>query len=123
MLFRSTCAAVAADWLGPPLPAAAVAGRGGAVGAYVRFQLEDTLDSPGEWIAFATVFAMGLLLAADRLVMLVLRIKARVLRRAGRLAVRGNDRVAAVSERVFDTAARFSGDDGIDFALVPRQSS
>src|SRR5262245_37073254 len=32
-------AATAADWLGSDLPAAAVAGRGGSVGAYLRFGL------------------------------------------------------------------------------------
>src|SRR5437868_2075856 len=35
------CAAVAADWFGPQLPAVSVAGRGGSAGAFVRFNVED----------------------------------------------------------------------------------
>src|SRR5262245_51602870 len=39
-----TCAAVAVDWFGNGLPQASVAGRGGSVGAYLRFGLEDSFD-------------------------------------------------------------------------------
>src|SRR4051812_49297776 len=44
----TVCAAVAADWLGPPLPMASVAGRGGSVGAFVRFTSEDAIPSPAD---------------------------------------------------------------------------
>src|SRR5262249_34837405 len=40
------CAAVGADWAGRLLSPASVAGPGGSVGAFVRFQTEDVLAAP-----------------------------------------------------------------------------
>ncbi len=103
--------AVAADWMGLDLPTASVAGRGGSVGAYLHFTAEDALDPPAEWAAFAVAVAGGLVLAAEWLVVAVLRFTRRIVVAAAkavgrtaaktwRAAVWGNDRVAAGSDKV-----------------------
>ncbi|HJZ59978.1 MAG TPA: DNA translocase FtsK 4TM domain-containing protein, partial [Gemmataceae bacterium] len=89
------CAAVAADRLGPRLPAIAVAGRGGSVGAYVAFQLEEIANPAAEQVALIAAVLCGLLLAADRLVSGLLRLVWGLLRRVGQVAAWGNDKVAA----------------------------
>jgi S-DNA-T family DNA segregation ATPase FtsK/SpoIIIE len=92
------CAAVAADWFGPQLPAVSAAGRGGSVGAFVRFNVEDAVDSPWDWAGFALAVAVGLLLAADRLVVASLKGVRVALGVLWVVAVWVNDRVADASE-------------------------
>jgi S-DNA-T family DNA segregation ATPase FtsK/SpoIIIE len=97
------CAAVAADWLGPQLAAVSVAGRGGSIGAFVRFNAEDAIDSPWDTLVFAAVLMAGLVLAADRFVVVVLKGVRVALGVLWVGAVWVNDRVADASEW---TAAR-----------------
>jgi S-DNA-T family DNA segregation ATPase FtsK/SpoIIIE len=93
------CAAVAADWFGPQLPAVSIAGRGGSVGAFVRFNVEDAVDSPWDWAGFAVAVTVGLLLAADRLVVTFIKGVRVALRVLWAVAVWVNDRVADASEK------------------------
>ena len=92
------CAAVAADWFGTQLPAVSVAGRGGSIGAYVRFNVEDRVEPPWDWAAFGIAVVGGLVLAADRLVVAVLAGVGLGLRLLWTGAVWVNDRVADGSE-------------------------
>jgi S-DNA-T family DNA segregation ATPase FtsK/SpoIIIE len=93
------CAAAAADGMTKTLPTAAVAGRGGAVGAFLRFQVTDAVAYPWEWAVFAAAAVVGLVLAADRLVVGFLRLVGAGLRGLWAAAVWGNDRVAVGSEK------------------------
>ena len=61
-------AAVGVDWFGAGLPSPAVAGRGGSVGAYLRFGLEDATQPEVAFVLFALALVGGLWLAADKLV-------------------------------------------------------
>lgn len=92
------CAAVAADWFGSRLPAVSVAGRGGSVGAFARFNVEDAVDSPWDRAGFALAVVVGLLLAADRLVVAFMKGARVALRVAWAVAVWVNDRVADATE-------------------------
>lgn len=92
------CAAVAADWFGKQLPAVSVAGRGGSIGAYVRFNVEDRVDSPSDWAAFGVTVLAGLVLAANRLVVAFLAGVGMGLSLLWVAAVWVNDRVADGSE-------------------------
>jgi S-DNA-T family DNA segregation ATPase FtsK/SpoIIIE len=94
------CAAVAADWFGAELPRASAAGRGGSVGAYLRFNLEDSLDPLAAQAVFAVAVLVGLLLAADWLVVRVARVLWATLRGLWKALVWGNDRVADGSGKV-----------------------
>jgi len=100
------CAAIAADGLGAKLPSASVAGRGGTIGAFLHYQLEDRVDPWLEWSLFAIAASLGMLLAADRFVKLIVRLEGRLLRLIGKAAVHGNDRVALLNERLLDASGR-----------------
>ena len=99
-LVLTTCAAVAADRFGSFLPQPAAAGRGGSLGAYLRFALEDGLDPLAADLALGAMILAGILLAAEWLVLGAVRAAWRTLRRLWRAAVWGNDRVADGSEKV-----------------------
>ena len=58
------CGAVAVDWWGSGLPQVSAAGRGGSIGAYLRFGLEDALDPLIALAAYWTTLLVGLLLVA-----------------------------------------------------------
>src|SRR5262245_3675284 len=102
----TTCAAVAAGWFGGGLALASVAGRGGSVGAYLRFGLEDAFDPLAAKLTLAAAGVIGLVLAADWLVIGFARTLWRLLRAAWKAAVWGNDRVAGGSERVLSGLAK-----------------
>lgn len=93
-------AAVVADWVGAKLPAAAVAGRGGSIGAFLAFHLDDTLDATTQQAALGVAAFLGLLLTADWLVVGFFRLVGAVLRRVWKAAVWGNEKVAAGSDTV-----------------------
>ncbi|HSQ56432.1 MAG TPA: DNA translocase FtsK, partial [Gemmata sp.] len=94
------CAAVAADWFGLDLPRASAAGRGGSVGAYLRFNLEEALDPFAARAAFGFAAFVGVLLAAEWLVVRVAHFFRLILRGGWRGVVWSNDRVADGSEKV-----------------------
>jgi len=97
-LILSIAAAVAADFTrSSPV---ALAGPGGSIGAFLRFNLEDRLDSPWETIAVGLAAFTGVLLAADWLVILVAKFGSDSLVRLWNAAVWGNDRVAIGSDHV-----------------------
>jgi DNA segregation ATPase FtsK/SpoIIIE, S-DNA-T family len=79
--------AVAADWIGPGRLAGPVAGSGGSVGAAATFWLDGHLSHTGAVLAGVVAATFGLLLAADRLVMALVRLVAAVGRFAGRMLV------------------------------------
>ena len=94
-------AAVGVDWFGRGLRAPSVAGRGGSVGAYLRFGLEDATQPELAIIVFALALAAGLWLAADRLMLALSRGTGALVRALWDAAVWLNDRVADVMEAVF----------------------
>jgi len=96
----TTCGAIAADWFDVGLSQASAAGRGGSVGAYLRFGLEDAVDPLTAEVAFAGAVFLGLLLSADFVVLGVLRLGGALLRGVWKAAVWSNDRVADGSETV-----------------------
>lgn len=93
-------AAVGVDWFGAGLSSPAVAGRGGAVGAYLRFALEDATQPEAAYAIFALAFVVGVVLAAHWLMLRVARGTWAVVRALGKAAVWVNDRVAAGMEAV-----------------------
>ena len=93
-------AAVAADWFATGLVTLAAAGRGGSVGAYLRFGLEDSVEPLPARLVLALSALLGLILAADWLVIGMTRSMCRLARSLWRAAVWGNDRVADGSEKV-----------------------
>jgi S-DNA-T family DNA segregation ATPase FtsK/SpoIIIE len=84
-------AAAAADGL--TLPPTAAAGPGGSVGAALRLNLDDALERPWNLVSLAAAGALGLVLAADRLVRAAVRVVGVGLRGVWRAAVWVNDRV------------------------------
>lgn len=94
------CAAVVADRLGSALPVIAVAGRGGSIGAFLAFQLEEIGDGGVEIAAIVVASAAGLILAADWLVFGAARVVWRAVRKLVKTLAWGNNRVAAGSEKV-----------------------
>src|SRR4051794_5463306 len=66
-------AAVGVDWFGAGLPAPSVAGRGGSVGAYLCFGLEDATQPEVAFLSFAFALVAGLWLAADRYMLALAR--------------------------------------------------
>ena len=96
----TTAAAVAADWFGAGLAQLSAAGRGGSIGAYIRFGLEDAFQPLPARLILAAAALVGLVLAADWLVVGLVRAAGRLFRALWRAAVWGNDRVADGSEKV-----------------------
>jgi S-DNA-T family DNA segregation ATPase FtsK/SpoIIIE len=112
--------AVGVDWLAVGLPRVAVAGPGGSIGAYLRFTLEDTLDPLTTHLVIGLVILLGLMLAADWLVLGCLRALIAVLRNIWKAAVWGNDRVAMGSEKMLTgLATAASGAAKVAIAAVP----
>lgn len=99
-------AAVGVDWFGRGLPSPSVAGRGGSVGAYLRFGLEDATQPEVALAVFVLVTAAGLFLAADRPVLGFARGAWAVLRVLWRGGVWVNDRVADAMEAALVRAGR-----------------
>jgi S-DNA-T family DNA segregation ATPase FtsK/SpoIIIE len=119
----TTCAAIAVDWFGAGLPYPAAAGRGGSVGAYLRFGLEDTLDPLWAKLTLGIAVLVGLLLAADYVVTAFARLIWRLLRGMWKAAVWGNDRVASGSDAVLaglNTAAKAVGQGATELAKVAK---
>jgi S-DNA-T family DNA segregation ATPase FtsK/SpoIIIE len=97
----TACAAVVADYLAASVPAPASAfGKGGSVGAYLRFALDDHLKPPLPALTLAFAAILGLVLAADGLVRAFVRIGARGVIALGRWAGVGNTLVARVGDRL-----------------------
>lgn len=91
-------AAVGVDWFGMGLALPSVAGRGGSVGAYLRFGLEDATEPIVALIVFALGAVVGLMLVADWLVFRIARGVWVALRTVWRAALWVNDRVADAME-------------------------
>jgi S-DNA-T family DNA segregation ATPase FtsK/SpoIIIE len=108
----TVCAAVGADWSGSTLSPVSIAGPGGSVGAYLRFSLEDLLDSPWDCVAFVAAVIGGAMLAANWLVIGIVRVLLTILLGFWKAAIWGNDRVAVGSDQVLTglgTAAKVAG--------------
>jgi S-DNA-T family DNA segregation ATPase FtsK/SpoIIIE len=102
----SIAAATAADLaLHSPV---AIAGPGGSIGAFLHFNLEDCLDSPWDAIALGLAAFVGIMFAADWLVILVVRIVAESLARVWNAAVWGNEKVAVGSDQVLTGLGRLA---------------
>jgi S-DNA-T family DNA segregation ATPase FtsK/SpoIIIE len=100
-------AAVAGDYLAGAIPAPVSAyGKGGAVGAYLRFLLDDHLKPPLPALALAAAFLLGLVLTADRLAWAIVRLVARGVVALGRWAGVGNTLVARGGDRLIAGLAR-----------------
>lgn len=115
------CGAVAVDWWGSGLPQVSAAGRGGSVGAYLRFGLEDALDPTIALAAFWTTFVAGLLLAAGWLVRRIARVIWAIIRGLWKAATWSNDRVADGSDKVLmglGSAAKVVGQGATELAKV-----
>ncbi|MCS6865012.1 MAG: DNA translocase FtsK [Gemmataceae bacterium] len=87
-------AAVGADAFGRGLPSPAVAGRGGSLGAYLLFWLEDTLQPP--WVAVVVAVAgwLGAWLAVPHVVLGAAHALGYTVRQSWYAAVWLNDRIA-----------------------------
>jgi S-DNA-T family DNA segregation ATPase FtsK/SpoIIIE len=97
----SVSAAAAADYLAATVPTpVSVYGKGGSVGAYLRFALDDHLKPPLPALVLAAALLLGLLLVSDRFVASGLRAAWRGLVRGNGLVARGGDRVLAGLARV-----------------------
>ncbi|MBY0459649.1 MAG: DNA translocase FtsK, partial [Gemmataceae bacterium] len=99
-LLVAVTAAVGLDWFGAGLSAPAVAGRGGSVGAYLRFTLEDVTEPLTAHAVFLACAVAGVVMVADRLVLRVARVLWAVASAAWAATVWVNDRVADVMEAV-----------------------
>lgn len=124
-LVLTTTAAVATDWFGAGMPQLAAAGHGGSVGAYLRFTLEDAVQPLAAGLILASAGLIGLILAADWLVLGVIRAAGRLVRSLWRAAVWGNDRVADGSEKVITglgTAVKVVGQGATSLARVAKAS-
>jgi S-DNA-T family DNA segregation ATPase FtsK/SpoIIIE len=97
-------ASVGVDWFGAGLKAPAVAGRGGSVGAFLRFGLEDATQPEIAYVIFVLALAGGLWLAADRYMLGFARHAWAALRAMWKVAVWANDRVADGMEKLFTGA-------------------
>jgi S-DNA-T family DNA segregation ATPase FtsK/SpoIIIE len=117
----ATWTSVAVDWHGLGLSQVSSAGRGGSIGAYLRFALEDAFDPLVASVVFWCILLAGLLLAAYRLLYGMARICARGFLAAWKAAVWGNNRVADGSEKVLmglGSAARVVGQGATGLAKV-----
>lgn len=90
----TTVAAVGLDWFGQGLVSPSVAGRGGSVGAYLRFGLEDSTEPTWALAIFGLSVVVSVLLVADRLMVLVAQWVWSALSAVWAGAVWVNDRVA-----------------------------
>ena len=99
-LVLSLCAATAADWSGMKLTPVAIAGPGGSIGAFLRFNLEDAVLAPWDAAILAGAAFLGFMLSADWLVIGLVRIGSEFLARLWNAAVWGNAKVAAGSDHV-----------------------
>jgi S-DNA-T family DNA segregation ATPase FtsK/SpoIIIE len=119
-LLLAVVAAVGLDWFGAGVPEPTVAGRGGSVGAYLRFALEDSFSPAVAYLVFATALAVGAVLAADVLVLAFMRGVLVGLRTISRGLLWLNDRtgdvMAAVLIATGNALAAFFG------ALVPKRT-
>ena len=102
----TVCAAVGVDWFGAGLTSPSVAGRGGSVGAYLRFGLEDATQPTVAIVVFALATILGLVLAADRMMLGLAHGTGSVLRVLWLGAVWVNDRVADAMEALLLAAGR-----------------
>lgn len=98
--FATAAAAVGLDWFGQGLAAPSVAGRGGSVGAYLRFGLEDATEPTAALALFGLSVVLSVALVADWAVVLLARGTWVVLRTVWAGAVWVNDRVADAMEAV-----------------------
>jgi S-DNA-T family DNA segregation ATPase FtsK/SpoIIIE len=122
-LVLTTTATVAADWFSAGMPQLAAAGHGGSVGAYLRFTLEDAVQPLAAGLILASAGLIGLILAADWLVLGAIRATGCLVRSLWRAAVWGNDRVADGSEKVITglgTAAKVVGQGATSIARVAK---
>ena len=94
------------DWFGRGLVSPSVAGRGGSVGAYLRFGLEDATQPEVAVALFVLVSAVGLLLVADRVMFVLARWVWVGLRVLWRGALWVNDRVADAMEKLLVWVSR-----------------
>ncbi|AWM41846.1 DNA translocase FtsK [Gemmata obscuriglobus] len=90
----TTVAAMGVDWFGQGLAPPSVAGRGGSVGAYLRFGLEDATEPVWALVIFGLSAVASVLLVADWLMLLLARWARAALRAVWGGAVWVNDRVA-----------------------------
>ena len=104
----TVCASVACDY-GASLvgsPPISAFGKGGSVGAYLRFAIDDSLKSPLPYVLIATLTFLGLVLVADGVVRGILKVCGIVLYRFSIGAVRGNRFVARIGDRFLAIAVR-----------------
>jgi S-DNA-T family DNA segregation ATPase FtsK/SpoIIIE len=92
--------AVGVDWYGAGLRLPTVAGRGGSIGAYLRFGLEDAFQPEVATLLFVLLAFVGLLLTAYRPVVECSRILGLCIRKLWQAGSYVNDRVADVADRV-----------------------
>jgi S-DNA-T family DNA segregation ATPase FtsK/SpoIIIE len=83
-LLLMPAAGVAAEWLRGRWAGWTITGPGGSIGAWLAAGLERLLRPPGQWVVVAALLFLGLVLALDPLLLLLLR----TLRAALRLALR-----------------------------------
>jgi S-DNA-T family DNA segregation ATPase FtsK/SpoIIIE len=100
--------AVAVDYVPPSPHPVASFGPGGAIGAYLRFALDDAVRPPAPAALLALVGVLGLCLVADPLVTLLLRVTRLTLARLGRWAARGNSLVARTGDAVLSGAIKLA---------------
>ncbi len=99
-------AAVTADYAGGWVTASVSAfGKGGSVGAYLRFLLDDHLKPPLPALAIVFAALLGLVLAADGVVRAVVKSLAATIQRLAVWAVSGNTLVARAGDRVLSLVA------------------
>jgi S-DNA-T family DNA segregation ATPase FtsK/SpoIIIE len=118
----TVCAAIGVDWFGMGLNSPSVAGRGGSVGAYLRFGLEDATQPEAAFAIFALATLCGLLLAANRPLRILARGTGAVLRLLWSGAVWVNDRIADGMEAIIITAGRILKALGGGFASLARSA-
>jgi S-DNA-T family DNA segregation ATPase FtsK/SpoIIIE len=104
--FATATAAVGADWFGRGLTLPSVAGRGGSVGAYLRFALEDATEPTSALVVFGLAVVASVLLVADWFVVRIALGVWAVLRAVWGGAVWTNDRVGDAMEAVLTRVGR-----------------
>ncbi|OWK36573.1 DNA translocase FtsK [Fimbriiglobus ruber] len=104
----TVCVTVCADYAAARFSLGPVSayGKGGSVGAYLRFALDDALKPPLPGVAVVAAILLGLVLAADNIVRAVVNIVWLILCFLGACVVKGNAQVAVVGDRVISWGAR-----------------